>query len=409
MQREIVDIRDVASFKILWKGWQNCLKGKKSERRDVQEYYPNAKENILELQRQLLNGTWEPDTGRQFWLFTEGKWRLITTVGVNDRIVHYALINTFKIERRFVRRTYGSIKKRGTLAASKQLRRDIKESGFDICIKLDAKKYYPNINKEILIGMLRKRYKGRAALTLFEKVIRSYNPEELIGVSIGALTSQDIGNFYLTIFDYFVMQECGVKRYVRYVDDMVILVRSKREAKRIIPMLVAKAAEFKVTFGKIEVFPISSRRVDFCGYAVNHDTCRLRKRTAVRFMRKLRQLDRRASINPIYERSCVCSYLGLLEHCNGKELLNLLKKEHYEVFRRIDRYATHSGRTGHGAAIAAAGSDGTQKVFQPPHRKARAGRNRRGDRGTVIYDNRRTVRRLCGSGMQPQANGRGMD
>lgn len=386
MRREIIDIREVASFEMLWKGWQNCLKGSKSERADVKRYYPNARENILALQKQLLDGTWEPDPGRQFWLFTEGKWRLITTVGVNDRIVHYALINTFRLDRRFVRRTYGSIKKRGTLAASKQLRRDIHESGYDICIKLDARKYYPNINKDILIGMLRKKFKGEAALLLMEKVIRSYNIGNDNGVSIGALTSQDIGNFYLTLFDYFVMQECGVRRYVRYVDDMVILVKSKSEARRIIPMLVKKAAEFKVVFGKIEVFPISSRRVDFCGYAVNHDTCRLRKRTAMRFMRKLRALDKRAAKNPVYERSCVCSYLGLLEHCNGKELLNLLKKEHYEVFRRIDRYATHSGRTGHGAAIAAAGSDGTQKVFQPSHRRARAGRNRRGDRGTIMRE-----------------------
>ena len=46
-------------------------------------------------------------------------------------------------------------------------------------------------------------------------------------------------------------------------------------------------------------------------------------------------------------------------------------------------------------AIAAAGSDGTQKVFQPSHRRARAVRNRRRNRGTIMREGGSAMRRLC--------------
>lgn len=110
---------------------------------------------------------------------------------------------------------------------------------------------------------MRWKYKGEAALRLFEKVVMSYQPESEIGVSIGALTSQNNGNYYLTPFDYFVLQVLGVKYFSRYVDDMVILCESKQKAAEWIPKIKEFGAKFGITFGKIEVFPVNARRIDF--------------------------------------------------------------------------------------------------------------------------------------------------
>lgn len=380
-KRTFVDLKEIASFNSLYNAWRLCSTGDgKDERRDVIDFGNNLTANLKSLRKRLLDETWVPDTGRNFWLYTEKKWRKIHTVGIEDRIVHQALVYHFSLQRRFINRTFGSIKGRGTLKANKQVRKDLYRSGFEYVIKLDAKKYYPNINKLKLIGLIRWKYKGEAALRLFEKVIMSYQPESEIGVSIGALTSQNNGNFYLTPFDYFVLQILGVKYFSRYVDDMVIICKNKKKAAEWIPKMKEFAAQFGITFGKIEVFPIYARRIDFCGYAVNKDNVRLRKATAMRFVRKLNNFDKRPAINGMYERNSVCSYLGMLKYCDSYNLLKQLKNEHSEVFRRIDRYAKGSRSKDNEIACTSTGNGRIQKVLQSS--RSRAGRNSRGQRAT---------------------------
>lgn len=389
-KRIYVDIREIADYHSLWRGWQNASAGEKGDRHDVQKYAQDVDKNLRDLQKRLLDGTWEPDPGKSFMLFTEGKWRKIHTVNVENRIVHFALVEHFAISKKFVRRTFGSIKKRGTLKASKQVRKDLRVSGYQYAIKLDARKYYPSINKSKLIGLVRSRYKGEAALRLFEKVVNSYQPELETGVSIGALTSQDNGNFYLTPFDCFVLEMLGVRFYTRYVDDMVILIAEKRDAKRLIPEMQRYAAMFGIVFGKIAVFPIASRRIDFCGYAVNHENTYLRKGTLMRFRRKLIRFDKKPPVNGEYERSCIYSYDGLLKYCDSYNIKEQLKNEHYEVFNRIERFAKGRRDKKNEVPASQPGDGRVPTVLQPPRRRARGGgRNRRGDRCT------RNQRREC--------------
>lgn len=380
-KRTFVDLKEIASFNSLYNAWRLCSMGDgKDERRDVIDFGNNLTANLKSLRKRLLDETWIPDAGRNFWLYTEKKWRQIHTVGIEDRIVHQALVYHFSLHRRFINRTFGSIKGRGTLKANKQVRRDLHRSGFKYVIKLDAKKYYPNINKHKLIELVRGKYKGEAALRLFEKVIKSYQPESELGVSIGALTSQNNGNFYLTPFDYFVLQILGVKYFARYVDDMVIICESKKKAAEWIPKMKDFAAQFGITFGKVEVFPIAARRIDFCGYAVSKNSNRLRKTTAMRFVRKLNDFDKRPAINGMYERNSVCSYLGMLKYCDSNNLLKQLKNEHSEVFRRIDRYAKGKGSKDNDIACTSTGNKRIQKALQSS--RSRTGRNSRGQRAT---------------------------
>lgn len=382
MKRTFVDLKDIASYNALYNAWRLCSTGDgKDERRDVIEFGNNLKENLKSLQKRLLDGTWEPDKGHFFYLFTEGKLREIHTVGIEDRIVHQTLVYHFALQKHFIKRTFGSIKGRGTLRANKQVRKDLHRSGYEYCVKLDVRKYYPSINKDKLMQLIRKRYKGEAAINLFEKVLRSYKKELGVGVSIGALTSQNNGNFYLTPFDMFMLSVLRVRYYTRYVDDIVIIVPDKRRGKEVIERACRYAAEYGLVLGKIALFPIDSRRIDFCSYAVNRENVKLRKATKERFIRKLRDLKKHPE-NGMYERNCVCSYLGLLKYCDSYKLLKQLKDEYSEVFMRIDRYA--KGRRGKENDVtgSTAGDERVQTVLQPQRGRARAGRNRRGCRGT---------------------------
>ena len=383
-KRTFVDIKEIASYNSLYNGWRLVSTGDgKDKRRDVIQFGENLKANLKDLQRRLLDETWEPDKGRSFWLFTEGKWRLIHTVGVEDRIVHQALVYHFHLRRHFVKRTFGSIKNRGTLKASKQVRRDLYKSGCLYVIKLDVSKYYPSVIKSKLMEEIRKKYKGEAALRLYEKVLRSYQPDLDTGISIGALPSQDNGNYYLTPLDYFALDVLLVRYYTRYVDDIVILC-DKEKAKKLIPALTEFVSMYGLKFGKIALFPVTARRIDFCSYAVNESNTRLRRATLRRFTRKLRQLSKR-QYNPVYERSCVCSYLGMLKYCDSNNILKKLKNEYSSIFERIDRYSKRNRRKENDFASAETRDRRIQTLFQPPYQ--RGGKYRRGQRGTRYRGN----------------------
>ena len=49
------------------------------------------------------------------------------------------------------------------------------------------------------------------------------------GVPLGYFTSQWFGNFYLKELDHYIKQKLGAVHYMRYMDDMVILGKSKKK------------------------------------------------------------------------------------------------------------------------------------------------------------------------------------
>ena len=49
------------------------------------------------------------------------------------------------------------------------------------------------------------------------------------GVPLGYFTSQWFGNFYLKALDHYIKEELHAEHYMRYMDDMVILGKSKEE------------------------------------------------------------------------------------------------------------------------------------------------------------------------------------
>ena len=91
MKREYVDFEALTSYNELYNGYIRATSGSKGDREDAIEFGETPdilKKNLLSLQQRLRNGTWQADPGRTFKLFTEKKWRDITVVPIEDRIVH---------------------------------------------------------------------------------------------------------------------------------------------------------------------------------------------------------------------------------------------------------------------------------------------------------------------------------
>lgn len=374
MKRQIVRIEDISDIKLLHEGWKNATKGDKYWRKSTHEYEVNLDNNLRSLSHRLREGTWRPSSGHTFRMMTEGKWRDITSFPIEDRIVHFAVVHVFNMSRHFIRRTHGSIKGRGCLSASKQVRRDIRnishrvemlnkknatagEEIFEVTVvKYDCKKFYPNILKPRLKEKIRRKYKGEAAIALLFSIIDAYMPDSERGMSIGALTSQDMGNFFLTMLDLFALENIRTHYYNRYVDDITTLRESKAQAIAAIPRMVEAAEKDGIIFGRIEVYPLRVRRVDFCGYAVGMLngtlSTRMRPKTVRRYCRRLHvaanhlaamraDTSKRATVLGGFAaeslRQTIASYEGIALHADTHNLLINLKRNYHEIFRTSDR------------------------------------------------------------------------
>ena len=84
------------------------------------------------------------------------------------------------------------------------------------------KKYFDSIPHSKLAVLLAAKFKDKALLNLFDKLLASYCVTEGRGLPIGNLTSQYFANFYLVFVDHYAKEKMQVKGYVRYMDDVLL-------------------------------------------------------------------------------------------------------------------------------------------------------------------------------------------
>ena len=292
-------------------------KGKKKQP-GVIDHSKNEEENILNLHKMLKDKTYKTSAYTTFTIF-EPKERLIFRLPYYpDRITHHAIMRVLEpvFVSTFTADTYSCIKKRGIHAAANAVKRALNdEQNTQYCLKLDIKKFYPNIDHEVLKELLRRKFKDKDLLWLLDEIIDSTE-----GLPIGNYLSQYFANFYLSYFDHWIKEEKRVKYYFRYADDIVILANNKPELHQ----LLADIRNYFYDNLKLEIkhnyqlFPVAARGIDFVGYVFYHTHTRLRKGIKQRFTKMLVRNKNEKSI---------ASYNGWAMHCNSRNLLKILLHE----------------------------------------------------------------------------------
>ena len=153
-----------------------------------------------------------------------------------DRIVHRWVVDNFLkpyFESQFISTTYACIKNRGMHKATLDVQKAMKHckniwNDYYI-LKMDVSKYFQSINKNILFNILKRKIKDYKLLDLMKKII--YSTDGVTGLPIGNYTSQTLANIYLNEVDQYAKHVLKCKYYFRYMDDTIILVKTKEEAK----------------------------------------------------------------------------------------------------------------------------------------------------------------------------------
>lgn len=286
-------------------------------------YANHAEDMIIEDQNRLMLHSWEPGRWNMFEVY-EPKRRLIMAPPFRDRVVHHALVRVIGplLERKFISDSYACQVGKGTHRAQIRVRSFLREAaakGRTYALQTDIKSFFPSVNHDVLLKILRRTIRDRDALWLCEKIIRT-GPENR-GLPIGALTSQLFANVYLDQLDHFVKDTLGIKHYVRYMDDTVIVHHNKRFLWQLgleIGDFVEGVLDLRLN-PKTCVYPIS-QGVDFCGYRTWPGYTLPRKRNVFKAKRKLKKLIplvARGRASPETLRGSLASFHGYIKHCQG--------------------------------------------------------------------------------------------
>ena len=238
-----------------------------------------------------------------------------------DQIIHWALM--LQIEPIIMKGMYeyncGSVPGRGTSFGQKTLRKwlnnDRKNTKY--CLKMDISKFYPSIDNEKLKQKFRGKIKDSDCLWLIDIIIDSSQ-----GLPIGNYTSQWFANFYLETLDHWIKEHLGVKYYIRYVDDLVLLGPNKKKLHKvreiIADYLEVIGLEMKSNW---QVFKVNSRAIDFLGFRFFRNKTILRKRNALRIQRRFKKIHKKSRLS--YKDACaVISYWGWIKRSDGYRFYN---------------------------------------------------------------------------------------
>ena len=330
----------IISLENLLAAWKEFKRGK-TRKQDVQEFDAALEENLFEIHNALKRKIYCPAPYVSFFV-SDPKRRSIHKACVRDRVVHQALFRVLYpvFNKTFIHDSYSCRLGKGTHRGVRQLARYLRavsgnHSRTAYALKCDIRKFFENIDHDILVGLIEKRICDVGTRWLIRKIIDSFAiskdyPCSKTGLPLGNVTSQLFSNIYLNEFDQWAKHILKARYYLRYCDDFLIISRDKRELEQALSyMKVFLHEHLKLDLHPNKVKIIKVRQgVDFLGYVTLSHATMVRTVSKNRMLRKLQEKKKLVQKGTITEESfnhSRQSYLGMLAHANTQKLQERVK------------------------------------------------------------------------------------
>lgn len=335
------------------------------------EYFDNYYcENLKAIKEELMTKQYEPKKYNIF-LIREPKYRIIMGQNVPDKIVNHLVAKYFLVpyfEKDFITTNVATRKGMGThygLKLFKQYYNNMKINHDKFYVlKFDIKKYFYSLDHNIIKELIRRKIKDKDVINLIDKIIDSTDKEYVNikinkikenrmkkaqdsnilkqiheipiykqgkGFPIGNMTSQFFGIMYLNELDHYIKEKLGIKYYVRYMDDGILMHHDKDYLKycfKKIKELIQDKYKIQLNKNKSKIYS-NKEEIEFLGFRFitknNRIIVKVRNGTKKRFKRKMKKIDFLYTNNLIdYAKvqNIKASYLGHLKHGDCKQLVN---------------------------------------------------------------------------------------
>lgn len=327
----------ICSLDCLYTAYLKARKGKR-KRADVQAFELDLEFRLVDLQKQLSEGCWQPGPFRRFTLY-DRKPRDICAAPFADRIVHHAIVDTVMPAFDAVLSDSCAACRRGmgVHRTVRTVQRGMRRHAY--VLQLDISRYFPSIDHAVLKTQLRELFDEAALLAVLDRLIDAvpsttptpWPGADLVdlmqcktGLPIGNLSSQHFGNLYLAGVDELIREQLLVPVYQRYVDDLLLLSNDKRQLWHALSSIEQALAELHLVVHphKIRLQP-ARVGVDVLGYRVWPYRVRLRNDNGLRFRRRLHRLSAqvaRGECGLADVRQSINAWLGHTGHASARSL-----------------------------------------------------------------------------------------
>lgn len=287
----------------------------------------NLPQHIQKLHNDLVKGAYEHGSYQPFTIF-DPKQRRIHKASVRDRLVHQAIVTVIEplFEKRFIYDSYSCRVGKGVHAGVARLRRFLGQASCNntspvYALKCDVRHYFASIDHTILLALIEKQVSDETTLELLRAVIMSHGAEIGKGIPLGNVTSQLFANIYLHELDWFVKHHLGIRWYLRYCDDFILIAPDKAYLATLIePIAYFLALQLRLELhpNKVTIRPWP-QGIDFLGFVSTPHATLIRTKTKRRMLAKVGERN-------------LSSYLGICSHAcayRTSETLRLIAWKRY--------------------------------------------------------------------------------
>lgn len=346
----------IIDFENLYEAWESARKGKRY-RDDIMAFTTNLEANLIEIQNHLMYGSYAVGKYRPFYVY-EPKKRLIMALPFKDRVVQWAIYRQLfpYLNKQFIPDSFACRTGKGTHAAVDRLQYWLRQTDRKpqryYYLKLDIAKYFYRVDHDVLIEILHRKINDTRLVDLLSLIINSEDtkfglpvgvdpdlcdPSDRlaeVGMPIGNLTSQMFANLYLHELDLFAKHELGLHYYIRYMDDIIILHTDKQHLAAVKDKIEAFLHDnLRLQLNNKTAIRPCSMGIEFVGYRIWATHRKLKKKTALKIKRAVKQIKEKRDSGAITPESFsrrIASYKGVLKYCNSfrfRQGLNALFKE----------------------------------------------------------------------------------
>lgn len=306
------------SWKFLKKHPEKETKGVDGE--SIETFGQNERKNIKSIRKELRTNSFSFQKMKPVDIGT----REILVCTIRDRIVMRALLSVVKPQFRKVNSncdfsrsvkysgTGGPLFKemQGVPLAAKVIQENI-QAGFVWIFETDIKKFFDNIPKDKLLGLMKAKLKDQKVLALVEAAIKFQVDKEVfdfeskgypmdVGIAQGSAMSPLLAGIYLNEFDNFIKENKEV-RLVRYVDDFIIQCKTKEEADAIYKTVQEKMKDLGLDIHplnipdakgktKTRIIKATQGPFDFLGLTFNGPDINISAKKQEAFIEKIREV-----------------------------------------------------------------------------------------------------------------------
>ena len=328
--------------------------------------------NISRVKRTFESGNYGGGVYNIF-LIQEPKYRIIMSQNIYDKLINHVVAYKFLLpvlDKSLIDTNIATRFNRGTHFGIRLLKKYLNELKGDTiyALKYDISKYFYNIDHEVLMELLYRKFKDKKVLKILKNIIDSTDKEyvnraicklksnEILrinnlnisdkekalkikeveqiplyekgkGLPIGNMTSQTLAVFYLNELDHFIKEKMGCRYYIRYMDDGVILSNDKEFLKFCLKEINEIIKKYKLSLNrKTKIINVSKEGLDFFGFRFciikNKVILKVRKLTKKRFKRKMKLIKQRK----VSDEKALCALSSYKGHLKWGNCYNLVKR-----------------------------------------------------------------------------------